>query len=147
MMNCLSTQQKDHINTTISEYESLLIKKRILKSREPESYYQLYEKVAKGEVVDFSNAYEFTSKIRVTDTVANKKISKCFEQIVNTERFEKSKFKKIIELENRWGAAQMGDKERSPAWYSQNVIKILSIEDFELEYYRTYALTFIERFK
>ncbi len=147
MMNCLSTQQKDRVDTTVAGYESLLIEKKILASRDPQSYYNLYKKVAENEAFDFYNTYEFTSKVRISDTVATKKMSQCFDKIVNTERYETSKFKKILALEKKWSAAQMGEEERSPAWYAQHVIKILSIEDFELAYYRIHALTFVERFK
>ncbi len=142
LMSLISSDERVLLEKTIKEYENHLIEQKILHSSKSFSYYNLYKKIASGNSINLKNDFKFSDKIDFLSRENNFEIMDCLKDLKKTERYLNSKVYKIekgIEYLEERGILTTSQK------IAQNVISILSPEDFELDYYKLNAILFIEK--
>jgi len=144
LMSSLSDYEKKKAEPIILNFEKHLIDKEILESSSPESYLNLYKKIAKLGVYDFSNDFNFSEKISFLNRKKpseNQGLIDCHSKVFQSEKYLKSKLYKFTK------EMQSLRKHRvTPVIIAKTTIKYLSEEDFELEYNRFNTLMFIETY-
>ncbi|WP_160114701.1 hypothetical protein [Aquimarina sp. AU474] len=142
LMNSLTDSEKEKTKTILSDFEQHLIDKGILESTKPESYWNLYKKMATNESYNFSNDFNLDEKLNFLDRQnpsENQSFFDCQNKIFQSEKYLNSKLYKFNkELES------LKNKRITPVIIAKTTIKYLTIEDFELDYNRFGTLMFIE---
>ncbi|WP_299438285.1 hypothetical protein [uncultured Aquimarina sp.] len=142
LMDSLTDTEKEKTGIILSDFEQHLIDKGILESSKPESYWNLYNKMATTEVYDFSNDFNLSEKLSFLDRQnpsENQGFLDCQNKIFQSEKYLKSKLYKFTEE-----LQSLKNHRITPVIIAKTTIKYLTVEDFELDYNRFGTLMFIE---
>ena len=142
LMNSLSENEKSELKPILQKFETHLIEKGILESSAPESYRNVYKKIAETGTYDFSNEFNFSKKISFLNKPDNKQLIECHMNIFQSEKYLSSKTRELNEK-----VRALGSEKTTPKIIAQTMLDYMSIEDFKLKYNRLNTLMFIEQLK
>lgn len=149
MYNCvlsaLSKKEKEKVDSIFADFEKHLITKGILESSNAEGYWNMYNQMAETGKYDFSNEFNFFEKIEFLNKESpadNQGIFDCHSKIFESKQYLESK---IYEYTKE--TKSLRGNRVTPVIIAKITIKYLTVEDFELEYYRFMTLMFIADYK
>ncbi len=143
IMGFLSSEEKEKMALIIQDYEQHLVNNGILPAATPEGYFDFYKDLARKDSYNFKNDFDFSQKIDFISRENNVEIIECHQDIVSSERYLASKVYALQEGRKAFEA----NKTLTLRLSAKNMINILSVEDFELMYYRLNTLMLIEDLK
>lgn len=125
----------------LSDFEEHLIKNGVLSNNSGESYYQIYETIAKTGDINFKFQYSLLDSIKthVDNFELNDINTDCVELSEKLQKSEKFKNSKLTQLQMAMDSIQ-AIKDISVSVLASVILRILSPEDFEHDYYRMSAL-------
>lgn len=141
----LSEEEKTKLNLIIKDFENHLIEKGILQSLDSKGYYNFYENIAKSEVYNFTNEFNFSEKISFLNRKSPEEhhgLINCHQEIFQSEKYLKSKLFRLTKEVH-----SLRKHRITPVILAKTTIKHLSEEDFTYAYNRFNTLMFIERYK
>lgn len=125
--------------TLISDFESLLIKEKILADKSGNSYRQVLQKIADGKEFNKVPSTLFSVELQKIEKPDLEKVQECKKNIVkDSSLYDMSKLKVLEQAIDN--AQNSGDLQ--PSLIAKGILKVLTKDDFELDFYklRTFLL-------
>ncbi len=141
LMSSISLNETHTLKKALKGYENHLISKGILKSSQSISYFHMYRKIASGNSINLKNDFNFSNKIDFLSKENNQEIMDCLEDLYDTKRYLNSK---VYKIEKGLEDLQERGVLLTSQVIAQNIVSVISPDDFELDYYKLNTIMFIE---
>lgn len=121
------------LKALIFEYENLLIKEKYLADSSGKSYREILQKISNGNLFDKTPSKFFSVELKKIEKPNLEKLQTCQEIIAKDSSFYN--LSKLKGLEQVIINAQ-NSRDLQPSHIARDILKVLTEEDFELEFYK-----------
>lgn len=128
-----SDAQAIQLQKELNELENYLVKNGLLADKSGSSYRAVYERIVKENDLNF----EIDTTFELLDTLEFQVYTGCFYKVLTSKQLSELTFKHQVAA-NRIAEAYDGDI--TPGIIAQRIIDNLTLDDFELEFYKVSSL-------
>lgn len=136
IMDCSYQSYSDggtELKNLIIEYENLLVNEGILADNSGKSYRQVLQKIANGNEIDKVPSKFFGTEIQKIEKPNLEKVQECQKIILkDSASYDISKLKGIEEVVIN----AQNSNDLQPSLIAKDILKVLSDEDFEINFYK-----------